>query len=63
MNGLVIGAAAGIVLAVVALQFGFWGLLLVVVLGAVGALVGGMLSGRLDLRAALAAARGPRGVG
>jgi len=47
------GALIGVVLAVVALQFGFWGFVLVVVFGAVGALVAALATGRID-RAALA---------
>ena len=56
----IVGAAAGAVLAFAILLFGFWGFLLVLVLGLVGALVGAALSGRLDLRAAVDAARGRR---
>lgn len=51
MNATVIGAVAGVVLALAVLQFGWWGFVLVVVLGAVGALVGAAVSGRVDLRA------------
>lgn len=54
------GAAAGAVLAFAALAFGFWGMILVAVLALVGALVGGSLSGAIDLRAAVSAARGRR---
>jgi uncharacterized membrane protein len=54
------GTSVGIALAFAALLFGFWGFLLVAVLGAVGALVGASVSGRLDLRAAFDAARGRR---
>ena len=60
MNGYVTGAAAGVVLALALLAFGFWGMILVVVLGAIGAIVGGAVTGHLDLRAALDAARGRR---
>jgi len=60
MNGTLIGASVGVVLAVVALVFGFWGFLLVVVLGAIGAVVGAIVSGRLDVRAVADAARGRR---
>lgn len=60
MNGILIGAAAGVVLAFAALAFGFWGFLLVAVLGVIGALVGGMATRRLDVRAVLDAARGRR---
>lgn len=62
MNPIVIGAAAGIVLAVVALVFGFWGFLLVVLFGAIGALVGGLASGRISARALGDALRGRRSV-
>jgi len=55
-----LGAAAGAVLALAALAFGFWGMLLVAALALVGWLVGASLSGALDLRAAVAAARGRR---
>lgn len=60
MNALIIGAAAGVALAFAALAFGFWGLLFVAALGTVGAGVGAVASGRLDLRAALDAAQGRR---
>jgi len=60
MNGTVIGAAAGIVLAIVALVFGFWGFLLAVVLGLIGGVVGAIVTGRLDVRAVADAARGRR---
>lgn len=62
MTGAVIGGAAGLVLAVVALVFGFWGFLLALVLALVGALLGAILSGRLDVRAVVDAARGRRSV-
>ncbi|WP_296196956.1 DUF2273 domain-containing protein [uncultured Microbacterium sp.] len=60
MNGYVIGGAAGAVLAFAALMFGFWGFVLVVVFVALGVVIGGALTGRLNLRAALDAARGRR---
>lgn len=63
MRGVVIGAAAGAVLAFAGLAFGFWGFLLVLVLGAVGAVVGGAVTGTIDVRSALAGARGGRRVG
>ena len=53
MRDTMAGALIGVVLAVVALQFGFWGFVLVVVFGAVGALVAALATGRID-RAALA---------
>jgi uncharacterized membrane protein len=58
VNAIVIGAAAGVVLALAGLAFGFWGAVLVAVIGAIGALIGATVTGRLDLRAALDAARG-----
>jgi uncharacterized membrane protein len=60
MNGIVIGGTAGAVLAFAALAFGFWGFLLVLVLIAIGALIGGMVTGRLNVRAAADALRGRR---
>ncbi|MET0161682.1 MAG: hypothetical protein ABW204_03430 [Microbacteriaceae bacterium] len=60
MNAIVIGAAAGVVLALAGLAFGFWGAVLVAVIGAIGALIGASVTGRLDLRAAFDAARGRR---
>jgi uncharacterized membrane protein len=63
MRGVVIGGVAGVVLAFAALAFGFWGFLLVLVLGAVGAVVGGVVTGAIDVRSALAGARGGRRVG
>ncbi len=60
MTGTVIGGAAGAVLAFAALAFGFWGFLLVLVLGLLGAVVGAVVTGRLNLPAVLDAARGRR---
>ncbi|NEM91620.1 DUF2273 domain-containing protein [Galbitalea soli] len=60
MSGTLIGAIAGVVLAIVALAFGFWGFLLAVVLGAIGAVIGASVTGRLDLAAVLDAVRGRR---
>jgi len=60
MNGTLVGAVAGAFLAVVGLVFGFWGFLLVLVLGGLGALLGAVASGRLDVRAVAEAARGRR---
>ncbi|WP_144765110.1 DUF2273 domain-containing protein [Curtobacterium sp. 9128] len=48
MSSTFIGALIGAILAVVALQFGFWGFVLVVVFGAVGALVAALVSGKID---------------
>lgn len=44
------GALIGALLALAALAFGFWGFLLVAVLAGVGALVGRIVSGKLDVR-------------
>lgn len=60
MTPTVAGVTAGVVLALTALVFGFWGFLLVVVLGTIGGFVGAALSGRIDVRAAVDAARGRR---
>ncbi|WDG17753.1 DUF2273 domain-containing protein [Microbacterium sp. Clip185] len=51
MSAAVSGALVGAVLAVSALLFGFWGFLLVALFMGVGALVGRVMSGSLDLRA------------
>ncbi len=45
------GALVGAVLAIAALVFGFWGFLLVAVFMTVGAAVGRVVSGKLDVRA------------
>jgi len=58
VNGALTGGIIGGVLAIVGLMFGFWGFLLVVVLGAIGAVIGAIASGRLDIRAVADAARG-----
>lgn len=60
MTTIIFGTAVGVALAFAALMFGFWGFLLVVVLGAIGGLIGASVSGRIDLRAAVDAARGRR---
>ncbi|KTR86114.1 DUF2273 domain-containing protein [Leucobacter chromiiresistens] len=60
MNATMTGAAAGAVLAFAALIFGFWGFLLVAVFMALGALVGGLVSGRFDARALVGAFTGRR---
>jgi uncharacterized membrane protein len=52
MSATLTGALIGALLAVAALQFGFWGFVLVVVFAAVGALIAALVSGRID-RAAL----------
>ncbi|KAM9861734.1 hypothetical protein ACI1US_02386 [Leucobacter sp. BZR 635] len=51
MSATVTGALAGAVLAFAGLIFGFWGFLLVALLMGIGATVGRMLSGELDVRA------------
>ena len=60
MTGTVFGIALGVVLAIAALEFGFWGFLLVAVLGTIGGVVGAIATGRLDVRAVAEAARGRR---
>ncbi|MGH3692110.1 MAG: DUF2273 domain-containing protein [Microbacterium sp.] len=50
MTPTVVGALSGAILAVSALVFGFWGFLLVAVLMGVGALIGRIVSGKLDIR-------------
>jgi len=60
MTGVALGAAVGVALAFAALEYGFWGFLLVLVLALIGGVVGAVSSGALDLRAMLAAARGRR---
>lgn len=57
-NGITFGVTIGIVLALTALVFGFWGFLLAVVFAAVGGTIGAVVTGRLDLRAVADAARG-----
>lgn len=54
------GAVAGVVLAIAGIVFGFWAMVLIAFCGLVGGVVGAGLSGRLDLRAAVDAARGRR---
>ena len=60
MNATLTGTAVGAVLAVSALAFGFWAMLLVALFMAVGALVGRSIDGRLDVRGVLAAFSGKR---
>ncbi len=48
MSNTLVGALIGAILAVVALQFGFWGFVLVIVFGAIGALVAAISSGKID---------------
>lgn len=60
MSPTLIGAACGAILAFAGLLFGFWGFLLVAVLMGVGALVGRVVSGKLDLRGLVGAFSGRR---
>ncbi|MFD5601296.1 DUF2273 domain-containing protein [Leucobacter sp. NPDC058333] len=50
MNATLAGVAIGAVLAISALVFGFWGFLLVALFMGIGALVGRIVSGKLDVR-------------
>lgn len=60
MSGTVIGAVTGLALALTWAVFGFWTCLLVAVAMAIGAVVGRVVDGRLDLRAVASALRGRR---
>jgi uncharacterized membrane protein len=60
MSGVVVGAAAGVLLAFAGLAFGFWGFLLVLVLGLVGGFIGAVVTGRIDIHAVTDALRGRR---
>ncbi|MFS0717845.1 DUF2273 domain-containing protein [Arthrobacter sp. 1P04PC] len=60
MSPTVAGVAAGAVLAVVALAFGFWGLVLTALFMGIGAILGRSAEGRLDLAGVLDALRGKR---
>ncbi len=60
MTATTTGTAVGAVLAISALAFGFWGLVLVALFMAVGALVGRVVSGRTDVGGVLDALRGRR---
>lgn len=50
MSPTVTGAVIGAILAVSIILFGFWGFLLVALLMGVGALLGRIVSGKLDVR-------------
>ncbi|CAN7531364.1 MULTISPECIES: DUF2273 domain-containing protein [Microbacterium] len=50
MSPTVTGALMGVILAVSILLFGFWGFLLVALFMGIGALVGRIMSGKLDVR-------------
>jgi uncharacterized membrane protein len=60
MSNVVAGAVIGALLAIVALQWGFWAFVLVVVFAAIGALVAALATGRIDLRALLDVLTGRR---
>ncbi|MDT3317971.1 DUF2273 domain-containing protein [Microbacterium sp. KSW4-11] len=60
MSATMKGAVLGAVLAVAALVFGFWGFLLVGLFMAIGAVIGRVVSGQLDLRAVTDAFTGRR---
>jgi len=50
MSATTVGAMIGALLALAALLFGFWGFLLMAVFAGIGALVGRIASGKLDVR-------------
>ena len=50
MSPTVTGALIGALLALAALLFGFWGFLLVALFMGIGAIVGRIMSGQLDVR-------------
>lgn len=60
MNGTVVGAGVGAVLAIVTVTLGFWALVVVAVFMLVGALVGRIVSGDLDVRRLVDVLRGRR---
>lgn len=60
MSATLAGTAVGATLAITALAFGFWAMLLVALFMAVGAIVGRIVDGRLDLRGVFEALRGKR---
>lgn len=60
MSSATAGAVIGAVLAVSAVAFGFWAMVLVALFMAVGAAAGRTMDGRLDLRGVLDALRGKR---
>jgi uncharacterized membrane protein len=60
MSATLAGTATGATLAIAALAFGFWAMLLVALFMAVGAVAGRSLDGRLDLRGVIDALRGKR---
>lgn len=50
MSPTTMGALIGALLALAALMFGFWGFLLMALFAGIGALVGRIVSGKIDLR-------------
>ncbi|MDH5134094.1 MULTISPECIES: DUF2273 domain-containing protein [unclassified Microbacterium] len=60
MNASVIGGAAAAVLALTWIVWGFWAFLLVTLAMLVGAVVGRIVDGRLDVRALADVVRGRR---
>ncbi|MFJ4221430.1 DUF2273 domain-containing protein [Curtobacterium luteum] len=60
MNATVVGAGVGAVLAIVAVTLGFWAVVVVAVFMLVGALVGRIVSGDLDVRRLADVLRGRR---
>ncbi|WIB67934.1 DUF2273 domain-containing protein [Curtobacterium sp. MCBD17_035] len=60
MNATVVGMGAGAVLAIVAVTLGFWAFVVVAVFMAVGALVGRLVSGEIDVRRLADVLRGRR---
>ncbi|KAB1653617.1 DUF2273 domain-containing protein [Pseudoclavibacter chungangensis] len=60
MSTTAFGTLVGVLLALAALQFGFWGFLLAAVFAIIGGLVGRFASGKLDLRAIVNAFTGRR---
>jgi uncharacterized membrane protein len=60
MSATLTGALIGAVLAVSALLFGFWGFLLVAVFMGIGAVLGRIVSGKLDVRVVADAFSGRR---
>ena len=60
MSPTVTGAVIGAILAVSVILFGFWGFLLVALFMGVGALLGRIVSGKLDVRGLASAFSGRR---
>ncbi len=60
MNATAIGAIVGVVLALTWVAFGFWPFIFVAVTALLGAGIGRILDGRLDVRALADAFRGRR---